>query len=72
MKITDEYRLAYLIETETYVGWNRVGEACQLFSYKEGSGYLPICGWDKFFASGRNAIDYAMKNSRFLGQDWES
>jgi len=72
MKITDEYRLGYLMETETYIGWNRDGEACRIFSYQDEDGWLPVCGWDEFFYSGKDAIDAAMKKSLFLSRDWES
>lgn len=71
MKITDEYRLGYLMESETYVGWNREGEACRVFEYTGEDAWLPVCGWEISFSSGKDAIDAAIKKSRFLSRDWE-
>lgn len=71
MKITDEYRLGYLMESETYIAWNREGEACTVFEYTRESIWEPVCGWGTWFNSGKDAIDAAMKKSRFLSRDWE-
>lgn len=72
MKITDEYRLGYLMESGNYVGWDREGESCRVFSCEDEDGSTPVCGWEAWFNSAKDAIDAAMKKSRFLSRDWES
>lgn len=71
MKITDEHRLDYLIKSGSYLGWNRNGLSCRVFSPDIVHTFKPVCGWNSFFNSGKDAIDAAMKKSRFLSRDWE-
>lgn len=72
MRITDEYRLGYFMESEAYLAWDREGESCTIFKYTESDIWEPVCGWGTWFGSAKDAIDAAMKKSRFLSRDWES
>lgn len=58
----DAGRLDYLISTENFIGWNRDGDACRVFTADKPEGDIaPVSGWSKFFDTGREAIDAAMK-----------
>jgi hypothetical protein len=61
---TDTQRLDFLMTYQAWVAWNREGDACRVFvEDEEGGGKAPIVGWgaDKWSATGREAIDAAMK-----------
>ena len=64
-KPTDTDRLDFLVSREARIGWDREGEKCRLFRYDSSAcNYVPICGWRKWFKSGRAAIDAALKKEK--------
>jgi hypothetical protein len=58
----DAARLDWMSTHEARIGWNREGEACRVWvqADEEDDHPTPVCGWERFFNSHREAIDAAM------------
>ncbi len=65
----DAERLDWMSQREARVGWNREGDLCRVWVRNDDEDDMrfdPVCGWDKFFNTHREAIDAAMQAERDL------
>lgn len=60
----DAERLDWMSSCEAWIGWTRDNELCRAFRRDEDGDVYPVCGWDKFFDTARDAIDAAMEKGK--------